>query len=56
MLCSSKHEVELTGLESDTAKTCIQCIRTCDFRALADQVRIHWVLYSYSEKLASKWS
>ena len=23
MLCSSKHEVEITALESDTAKTCI---------------------------------
>ena len=56
MLCSSKHEVELAALESDTAKTCIQCIRTCDFRAQADQVRIYRVLYSYSEKLASKCS
>ena len=56
MLRSSKHEVELFAVESHTVKTCIQCIRTCDFKAHAGQVRIYWVLYSYSEKLVSKCS
>ena len=36
-------EVELTAVESDTAKTCI-FIRSCDYGARADQVLSYWVL------------